>query len=96
MNETCVYKCVLSREVIYNLFLIFQMRHDWFSFFDLRKSDNGADTNLKWNFLLLYYSLCQKTLLLIEVQLLLPCILTVPQIFIVICKHFLIITTCLP
>ena len=89
-------ECVLGREVIYNSFLKFQMRHDWFSFLDLRQSDEGADTDLKCNFLLLYYFLCQKTLLLIEGQLLLPYILTVPQTLIVICKHFLTITTCLP
>ena len=32
--------------MIYNLFLKFQMRHEGFSFYGLRESDEGGDTDL--------------------------------------------------
>ena len=38
--------------VIYNLFQKFQMRHEWFSFYGLRLSDEGGDTDVIYNFLL--------------------------------------------
>ena len=37
--------------MIYNLFPKFQMRHEWFSFYGLRMSDEGADTVLIYKFL---------------------------------------------
>ena len=36
--------------MIYNLFLKFQMRHEGFSFYGLRESDEGGDTDLIYNF----------------------------------------------
>ena len=34
----------------FNLFPKFQMRHEGFSFYGLRESDEGADTDLIYNF----------------------------------------------
>ena len=39
-----------GREVIYNLFPKFQMRHVGLSFYGPRKSDEGGDTDLTYNF----------------------------------------------
>ena len=36
--------------MIYNLFPKFQMRHEGFSFYGPRKSDEGGDTDLIYNF----------------------------------------------
>ena len=36
--------------MIYNLFLKFHMRHAGFLFYDLRSSDEGAETDLICNF----------------------------------------------
>ena len=36
--------------MIYNLFLKFHVRHEGFSFYGPRKSDEGADTDLIYNF----------------------------------------------
>ena len=36
--------------MIYNFFPIFHVKHEGFSFYGPRKSDKGADTDLKHNF----------------------------------------------
>ena len=43
-------KLIGGREVNYNLFPKFHVRHEGFSFYAPRKSDEGADTDLIYNF----------------------------------------------
>ena len=43
-------KIHMRQEVIYNLFPKFHVRHEGFSFYGPRKSEEGADTDLIYNF----------------------------------------------
>ena len=47
-------KFIIGREVIYNLFPIFHKRHEGFSFYGPKNSEEGADTILIYNLLYLF------------------------------------------